>query len=377
MKEGMKDREGLKSGETNRGERKGKTLRWGVLGTAAIARERIMPAIRESGNGVLAAIASRSKAKSKAAAAKFGIAKAYGSYEALLRDPDIDAVYIPLPNHLHAEWSIAAARAGKHVLCEKPAALHAAEAAAMVEAARKANVHLAEALMFRHHPLLAELKRRLQSGAIGELRLIRASFTCSGGLSANDIRFHRRFGGGALYDLAEYPLSAARWLTGAEPEAITVHAVRSADYGQVDMMASGLAEFPGGVSLLFDCGLWAEERRSLELVGSRGRIEMPVVFSGINQSGYTLYQDGRQIQTRKRPQSSYRLEIEDFGATVLEGKPPLLPPEDIVVNSRLLEACQISARKQKRVELSALRYSDNEFPIGTTRGKSQGRPRRT
>ncbi|WP_223066713.1 Gfo/Idh/MocA family protein [Paenibacillus caui] len=327
-------------------------LRWGVIGCASIAQECVMPAIRKSETGILAALASRSLKKSKDIAEQFGVEKAYGSYGELLSDPDIDAVYIPLPNHLHCEWSIAAAQAGKHVLCEKPAALNAGEAAAMVNAAHNADVKFAEALMYRHHPQLKEIRERIQAGIIGELRLIRASFTCSSVSQTGNIRFHKETGGGALYDLGEYPLSAARWMTGTEPYAVTVYAQYSKAHGGVDMMASGLVEFPGGLSLLFDCGLWAEERRSIELVGSKGRIVMPFAFSGMEQSGYELYRDGEQVESRELPMNAYVLEIDHFGKSVLEGKPLDFPPEDAVANLRLLDACRRSALENRRVVLS-------------------------
>lgn len=328
------------------------TIKWGILGSASIARDNVIPAIHKSSNGTAYAIASRDITKSKAAAREFGIPKAYGSYEQLLADPEVDAVYIPLPNHLHAHWTIAAAKAGKHILCEKPGAINQAEAALMVEAVRKAGVHFAEALMYRHHPLLHELKMRVRDGLIGELRLIRASFTCSSKLDQKNIRFRKSYGGGALYDLGDYPLSAARFLTGAEPEAVTVHAGFSEQHEDVDMMASGLAEFANGVALLFDCGLWAEERRSMELVGSEGRVVIPVAFSGQKQSGYTVYRSGEAAETREQPMNSYVLEIEHFGSVVQNGEDPLFQPEDMVQNLRLLDACQTSAREKRRIVLA-------------------------
>jgi predicted dehydrogenase len=163
-------------------------LRWGIMGCAQIATGSVMPAIQESETGVIHAIASRGLTKSSAVAAEFGIEKAYGSYEELLADPDVDAVYIPLPNHLHCEWVIRAAEAGKHVLCEKPVALNSREAEAMVAACRKAGVLLAEAYMYRHHPRIAELQEIIASGEIGELRSIRGTFTYNDATDTSNIR---------------------------------------------------------------------------------------------------------------------------------------------------------------------------------------------
>ncbi|WP_338044386.1 Gfo/Idh/MocA family oxidoreductase [Paenibacillus pinistramenti] len=329
-------------------------LKWGIMGTASVARDSVIPAVRESETGIVAAVASRNLDKSRRLAEQSGAEKAYGSYNELLQDPEVDAVYIPLPNHLHAEWSIAAMQAGKHVLCEKPAALNAGQARRILETARSTGMHFSEGLMYRYHPQLKEVRNRIRGGEIGELRLIRACFTCCSSHTSSNIRFQREFGGGALYDLAEYPLSAARWMTGLEPEAVTVHAVHSEGYGEVDMAASGLVEFPGGVSLLFDCGLWSEERRCLEIVGSRGRIEVPHAFSGKEQSGYSLYREGEQTESREEPLNAYVLEIDHFGRCVLEGAEPDFAASDALANLLLLDACRLSADERRRVTLDEL-----------------------
>lgn len=184
-------------------------LRWGIMGCAQIATNSVMPAIQESESGIIAAVASRGLEKSSAVAAEFGIEKAYGSYEELLADQEIDAVYIPLPNHLHREWVIRAAEAGKHVLCEKPIALNSAEAAEMVEACRKAGVHLAEAYMYRHHPRIAELQDIIARGEIGELRSIRGTFTYNDAGDTTNIRFKSAWGG-ALCTMSAVTRSARR-----------------------------------------------------------------------------------------------------------------------------------------------------------------------
>ena len=190
-------------------------LRWGILGTARINR-MLIPPLKASPDNRLVAVASRELARGEEYAREWGIGRVHGSYEALLADPEIDAVYIPLPNHLHAEWTIKAARAGKHVLCEKPLALTVADVDAMVSACREAGVVLAEAFMYRHHPQTLKVKQLLDEGAIGTLRYLRGAFTFE--LSRpNDVRLRPEWGGGCLWDVGCYPVSFARHLVGQEP----------------------------------------------------------------------------------------------------------------------------------------------------------------
>lgn len=326
-------------------------LRWGVMGCAQIATGSVMPAIVDSKTGILQAVASRGLEKSSAVAAEFGIEKAYGSYEELLEDKEIDAVYIPLPNHLHREWVIRAAEAGKHVLCEKPIALNSKEAAEMVSACNEAGVHLAEAYMYRHHPRIAQLQDIIASGEIGELRSIRGTFTYNDATDITNIRFKSAWGGGSLYDIGCYPLSAARLLLGAEPEAVTVHAKFSPEHDNVDMMASGLVEFPGEVSLIFDCGMWAYNRQLLEILGTEGRIEVPMPFNARNEDAEFFVHTGDGVRrvdaTGANP---YICQVDDFAAAVLEGK-KLFAPEDAILNMKLIENCLDSARRRERVSM--------------------------
>ncbi|WP_310830612.1 Gfo/Idh/MocA family protein [Paenibacillus pedocola] len=326
-------------------------LRWGIIGCAQIATGSVMPAIQESQTGIIAAVASRGLEKSSAVAAEFGIGKAYGSYEELLADEEIDAVYIPLPNHLHREWVIRAAEAGKHVLCEKPIALNSAEAAEMVEACRKAGVHLAEAYMYRHHPRIAELREIVSRGDIGELRSIRGTFTYNDAGDTSNIRFKSAWGGGSLYDVGCYPLSAARLLYGAEPEAVTVQAIFSPEHDNVDMMASGLVEFPGGVSLIFDCGMWAYNRQLLEVLGTEGRIEIPMPFNArFEDAEFYVHTGGEVSRFAATGANPYVRQADDFAAAVFGGK-PLVADDDPVRSMKLIEACLESARRRERISL--------------------------
>ncbi|GMA60449.1 deoxyfructose oxidoreductase [Alicyclobacillus fastidiosus] len=255
-------------------------LRWGVLGCARIATQAVIPGIQESETGEVVAIASRDSSKAKETAAKLGIPIVYDSYDALLASNDVDAVYIPLPNHLHKDWAIMTAEAGKHVLCEKPIALNAHEAKEMVDACERAQVKLAEAFMYRHHPRYERMKTIIDSGEIGDIRGIHGTFTFNNAQDTNNVRYKRFMGGGGLYDVGCYPISAARLILGREPEAATVQAFHSPEHDNVDMMASGLIEFPGAVGLTFDCGMWADFRNTLEILGTDGRIVVPNAFVG-------------------------------------------------------------------------------------------------
>lgn len=327
-------------------------LRWGVLGCANIALRAVIPAIQQSRTNRVVAIASRDLDRAKEAASRLEIERAYGSYEELLADPDIDAVYIPLPNHLHAEWTIRAASAGKHVLCEKPIALTADEASRMVEACREAGVHLAEAFMYRHHPRYAAIRQAIAEGAIGEIRSIRGAFTFNRPDDLENVRFRLDYGGGSVYDVGCYPISAARMILGEEPEAVTCHAFFSEQHDGVDMMMSGLVEFSGGKALTFDCGMWASDRNRLEIVGSKGRIEVPSPF--VNQPGHYYVTDasGRTSEHYSGQYNHYQLQAEQFARVVRGEEKPLYSADDAVANMRVLEACLRSARERVRVKLT-------------------------
>jgi xylose dehydrogenase (NAD/NADP) len=323
-------------------------LRWGVIGSAGIAKRAVIPGIQQSETGVIAAIASRDEEKARATADSFNIPKAYGSYEALLADEEIEAVYIPLPNHLHMEWTIKAAEAGKHVLCEKPIALTAEEAEKMAEACEKAGVQLAEAFMYRYNPRFERIQEIIRSGEIGAIRGIHGTFTFNNAGDTNNVRYKQYMGGGSIYDIGCYPISAARMILGQEPEAATVHAFLSPEHDYVDMMASGLIEFPGNVALTFDCAMWAFPRNTLEILGSDGRIELIPAFGGSNFFVHTK-EGSREEQM---PQvNQYALQADAFAESVWNDKPLKFPPEDAVKNMRVIDACLKSARERVRVIL--------------------------
>lgn len=324
-------------------------LKFGILGCAKIATGAVIPGIQASQVCDVVAIASRDETKAKTTAEKLGIALSYGAYEDLLTNDEIDAVYIPLPNHLHKEWAIRAAEAGKHVLCEKPIALNADEARQMVDAARKANVKLAEALMYRHHPRYDLMKQIVADGEIGEIRGIHGTFTFNNATDSTNVRYQRAMGGGSIYDVGCYPISAARMILDAEPEAVTVQAFFSPDHDEVDMMASGLVEFPKSVSLTFDCGMWADFRNTLEILGTTGRIEVPNAFVG--NPNFFVISKGERREVEIPQLNQYTLQADCFARSVLHDEPLTFAETDAVNNMRVIDACLRSAREHVRVVL--------------------------
>jgi len=328
-------------------------IRWGVIGCAAIAKRAVIPGIRQSVLNEVAAIASRDTDKARETAEELNIPQAYSSYEALLEDDSIDAVYIPLPNHLHKEWTIRAAEAGKHVLCEKPLALTANEAAEMAQACDKAGVLLAEAFMYRHHPSYRMIREVIAAGTIGEIRGIHGTFTFNNADDAANVRYRRNWGGGSLYDVGCYPINAARLLLGTEPEAATVHALFSDGHDGVDMMASGLIEFPGSKSLTFDCGMWAAFRNTLEVVGDKGLIEVPSAFVTGTDGGSNFFvtADGGREEIKVPDVNQYAVQADDF-ARAIRGEQPLpFRASDAIGNMRVIDACLHSARSRARISI--------------------------
>ncbi|QGQ45363.1 Gfo/Idh/MocA family protein [Metabacillus sediminilitoris] len=330
-----------------------KKIRWGIIGCAGIAKRSVIPGIQQSETGEVTAIASRGLEKAMQTAQQLNIPTAYGSYEELLADPTIEAVYIPLPNHLHKEWAIRAAEAGKHVLCEKPLAINADEAQEMVEAGEKAGVVFAEAFMYRYHPRYNSIRDIIKSGEIGELRGIHGTFTFNNSMDMNNVRYKQEWGGGSLYDVGVYPISAARMLLNEEPQAATVHALFSEEHDHVDMMASGILEFNRGVALTFDCGMWADFRNTLEVLGTEGRIEVPSAFV-VNQDerdNFFVYtKDGRR-EVKVPHINQYSLQADALGRSIRNGDPLPFPATDAVLNMKVLDACLLSARERRRVEI--------------------------
>jgi len=327
-------------------------LRWGILGCAGIAKRAVIPGLQQSRLNEVVAIASRDEAKASQTAEELQIPTSYGSYEDLLSDSSIDAIYIPLPNHLHKEWTIRAAEAGKHILCEKPLALTEGEAAEMADAAAKANVVLAEAFMYRYHPRYALIKEAINDGLIGEIRGIRSAFTFNSSSDHGNVRFRKDWGGGSIYDVGCYPINAARLLLGQEPEAVTVQAFFSPEHDGVDMMASGLLEFAGDVSLTFDCGMWAAYRNPLEIVGTEGLIEVPYAYSMPEDGANFFITTGEGRKEVEVPHANaYSEQGDQLAESILNNKPLPFSTEDAIHNMRAIEACLESAHQRKRIVL--------------------------
>ena len=321
-------------------------LRWGIISTARIGIRRVIPALLRSRTGTAVAIASRDLARAREVAAKFQIPRAHGSYEALLADPDVDAVYNPLPNTLHPEWTIRAARAGKHVLCEKPLAIDARQAQTMVDACRAAGVLLQEAFMYRFHPQITELRRLVASGAVGVPWLARSAFTFAVG-SDDDIRLNPALGGGGLLDVGCYCVSISRLLMG-EPNAVTAS---GAFERGVDVRLAGLLTFAAGTAL-FDCGLRLPYRQFCEIVGAEGTITLPRPFQPEEDPAVLLVRRGGQDERVEIPGTNqYTLMLDHMGTCILQRGQPQFPPEDAVANLRVLDALQASARSGNPVGL--------------------------
>jgi predicted dehydrogenase len=273
----------------------------------------------------LAAVASRNQASADAYAREWKIDRALGSYETLVNDPDIDVIYVSLPNHLHAEWSIRALRAGKHVLCEKPLALRLDEVDAMAAAAKEAGRVLAEAFMYRHHPQTLQVKEIVNGGQLGRLQLIKGAFTFTL-KREGDIRLMKETGGGSIWDVGCYPISYARMIAGTEP--LEVFGWQTVGAGGADMTFVGQMRFPGEVSAQFDCGFVSPQRSYMEIIGSDGILNVPTPFKPGPAEQIVLTRGGQDQQIDIRGGELYIGEVEDMTDAVLLGKPPRVSLDD-------------------------------------------------
>jgi len=327
-------------------------LRWGILSTARIGTEAVIPAIQQGAHGTVTAIASRSLEKAQAAAARLGIAKAYGSYEALLADPDIDAVYNPLPNHLHVPWSIKALEAGKHVLCEKPIGLTADEGRRLVEAARRhPGLKVMEAFMYRHHPQWQCARRLVRDGKIGTLRTIHSFFSYFNADPAN-IRNQAALGGGGLMDIGCYDVSLARFLFDAEPRRVCGLIDFDPRFG-TDRLASGLLDFEQG-SATFTCSTQLSPYQRVHVFGTGGRIEIEIPFNAPRDRPCRLWhhRDQASAEIVLDAVDQYTLQGDLFARAVLHDTPVPTPLDDAVANMRVIEALFESAQRGGWVALS-------------------------
>jgi len=321
-------------------------VKWGILSTADINR-KLIPGAHASEKVELVAVASRDRARADAYAQEWRIPRAYGSYEALLADPEIEAVYISLPNTLHCEWSIKAVEAGKHVLCEKPLTRDPAAAAAAFDAAERAGRLLSEAFMYRHNPQTKRVAELVEEGAIGELRLVRSTFSY-GLYDVDNIRLRTELEGGALMDVGCYNVSGSRLLAG-EPDRVWGEAW----YGPsgTDWVFTGTMRFPGDVIATFDCGTAMVERDELEAIGSEGALFLDDPWHCV-KPGIELRRDGRVERIEVERQDSYRLELENVSEAIRGDAALLLGRGDALGQARALEALNRSAETSRPVRLS-------------------------
>jgi predicted dehydrogenase len=320
-----------------------RNLRWGVISTADIGMAKVTPAIQRAELCEVVAIASRDRERAAAAAARLGIPRAYGSYEQLLAADDVDAVYIPLPNDAHAEWTIRAALAGKHVLCEKPLALSAAQAEEMVRACASAGVKLAEAFMYRHHPTWVEAVRLVREGAIGRLQAVQSFFSYYNDDPAN-IRNRVEHGGGAVMDIGCYCINLSRMLFAAEPIRIEAAVRRDPEMG-IDIVTSALLEFPGGGQSTFTCSIRAEPYQRVHAFGTSGRIEIEIPFNVPSDRETRVFvTSGGDAPVAPATETlvfaaidQYSIQASAFARAVLEGTAFPVPAEDAVANMKVIE----------------------------------------
>ena len=317
-------------------------LRWGVMSTANIARKKVIPGMMRADRCRVVAIASRDDERGRVVASELGIPTLHDTYEGLLADPAVDAVYIPLPNHLHAEWAIAAVNAGKHVLCEKPLAMTADDAQRMVDAARAAGVLLQEAFMYRIHPSWVAVRDIVASGRIGRLTAVQSWFSYFNDDPAN-IRNIREYGGGALFDIGCYSVNLSRMLFDAEPTDVRASSVVEEASG-VDVLTAGILEFPNGLAT-FTCSTRVETDQRVDIYGTTGRISIGIPFNiPPDRPTHVFVTAGGDPPVAPDTETltfatadPYAVEAGAFAAAVLDGVPLPVEPEDAVANLGVIE----------------------------------------
>jgi predicted dehydrogenase len=313
-------------------------VRWGVLGAANIAVAKVIPAMQRGTFSTVVAIASRLLEKSERAASELAIPRAYGSYEELLADPNVEAIYNPLPNHLHAPWSIRALEAGKHVLCEKPIALTAAEATTLRDAATRAGRLVGEAFMVRSHPQWNTVKRLLDEGRIGDLQLVHGHFSY-GRRSASDVRSRVEWGGGVLLDIGCYPITISRWMFGAEPVSAVSAIERDPDFG-VDILTSGMMRFSAGHAT-FTVGGQMTAYQRIGLYGERGRIDVEIPFTPSATTRARVVVNGEALELEAVDQ--YTLQGDEFSRAIRGGGAVPSSIDNAIANMAVTDALFRSA----------------------------------
>jgi len=317
-------------------------VRWGVLSAAAIGMKKVIPAMQHSDRSEVIAISSRDAGRAKDAAKQLGIAKAYGSYEELLNDPEVEAIYNPLPNHLHVPWSIRAAEAGKHVLCEKPISMTVAEARELIAVRDRTGVKIGEAFMVKTHPQWLRAKEIVASGEIGELRALMGVFSYFN-RDARNIRNIPEYGGGALMDVGCYPITMSRFLYGEEPKRVVGTLERDPEMG-TDRLTSAMLEFSAGHSV-FTCSTQLVPYQKFQILGTRGRVELEIPFNAPPDRAARLYVDsgadlfGGGRRSEEFPvKDQYTIQGDLFSRAIREGGDVPVPLEDAVRNMAVIEA---------------------------------------
>lgn len=313
-------------------------VNWGILSTAEIAQEQMIPAMHQAHNTNILAIASTS-GKEIEIAKKFHIPKTYSNYEELLNDSEIDAIYIPLPNGLHAHWSQEAAKHGKHVLCEKPAALTTQEIVETIDICKDNNVQFMEALMYQFHPQHNRVKEIIATGEIGDLKLVNASFSFMLRQINGNIRMDRKLGGGSLYDIGCYCIHSIRNVTNAEPIKVSSISKKHSRY-DVDMSVIGMMELDNGIHAYFDCAMDMPDRHLYEIVGTKGTIEVSKAFiTQLDGKGVITIRD---LEGQKREEiiygDSYTIGIEHYSNCILNNTNPTYSKQETIKNMRVIEA---------------------------------------
>lgn len=319
-----------------------RSLRWGVLGVAKIATQKVIPAIQQTSNSQVVAIASRDAVRAQEAAKRLGIPRAHGSYDALLDDPDVDAVYIPLPNHLHVHWTTRAAESGKHVLCEKPIALTAGEARTLLGVRDRTGVHVQEAFMIRVHPQWVRARAMVDAGELGDVRAMTGFFSYQNA-DARNVRNVKEFGGGGLLDIGCYLVNTARFIFAGEPIRVAGTMELDPTFG-VDRLTSMMLDF-GGRHAIGTCSTQLLPYQRIQIFGSKGRIEIEVPFNASPDQPCRLMVDRTGDLSCAGIElieldvcNQYSLQAEAFARAILDQRPQAVPLEEAVANMTCIDA---------------------------------------
>jgi predicted dehydrogenase len=317
-------------------------VKWGILGVASIATRKVIPGMQNGEWSEVSAIASRDLRKAQRAAEDLKIPKAYGSYEELIADPEIEAIYNPLPNHLHVPWSIKAAEAGKHVLCEKPIAMNAAEAESLLAIRNRTGTKIGEAFMVKTYPQWLRVRELVHSGKIGELRSVVTIF-CYFNRDVSNVRHKIEWGGGGLLDIGCYPITLSRWFYGEEPKRVSGTLESDPDFG-IDRLSSGIMEFPKGHAV-FSCGTQVNYYQRMTLLGTTGRIEVEIPFNAPKDRSLILrvsdameFIGGKSTVEVIPPSDQYTIQGDEFSKAIRNDTEVPVPLEDSIANMKVIDA---------------------------------------